>query len=208
MGGAAGRLGFRPALRAIGASAKLVYNMIGPLALAGALWWFAAATLVLLGPATLTLHRLARSAATGEPITFRELRQSWRTDFCWSSIHSLGWLAGWLAIMVNAQFYSALTASSLAFSIALPFFLIWLALGFFLYPAALARGTRTLRSSLRAALELVVISPGRTLAIWAGWSAITAIAIVIPIFLLVWPSVIAAWGQIMLLPSAEMENQP
>ncbi|HYF63489.1 MAG TPA: hypothetical protein VD886_11790 [Herpetosiphonaceae bacterium] len=108
--------------------------------------------------------------------------------------------------MVNAQFSSAVVAGPLAFSIALPFLLVWLAIGFFPYPAALARHTLTFRSSLRAALELVALSPGSTLAVWAGWSAITAGAIAIPILLLIWLSVLAAWGQIQIMPAAEVEQ--
>ena len=194
------RTSVQQAFRDLGTGLRLIYSNLGPMALASILWWFAAMSLVFLGPATLMLHRMARTAATGDMLSLREIGQSWRNDWAWSSIHSLGWLVGWLVILGNAQFYSVVTGSPLALSLALPFLLIWLALGLFLYPAALGNETRTFRSTLRAALAHIVVSPARTVVMWLACISITAVCLVVPILLFVWPSFLAAWGQASVLP--------
>lgn len=201
------RTSFKQAIRTIADGLRLVYDHIGPMALAGVVWWLAALSLIGLGPATLMLHRMARSAAYGKLITWPEIMQSWRADFTWSAIHSLGWLIGWLAILGNAQFYGILTASPLVFSLVLPFLLIWLAVGIFLYPAALNKGTRTLCATLREAWAMVVVSPKQTLVLWIAWICSTVVCLVVPILLFIWPSLIAAWGEIATLPVSESTDK-
>ena len=192
--------GFSAVVRAVRTSFILFYDHFGIFVLASLVWWLSAATLVMLGPATLVLYRLARLAAQGRRLEWREAWLDWRENYVWSSMHALGWLAIFVGILLNVRFYQTITQSILTFTIGFPITLIWIGIGLMLFPAALDYDSKRVRRSFGVASVEFGRSPLRALGMWLiGWLMLAICVILIPLFIFL-PPVVALWTTLLLVP--------
>ncbi len=190
--------GFAGAWRSLGIAGRLLVENGLPLLVASLLWWIAAPLIIVSGPATLSLYRLAQQAAAGQRLELRQIGRSWRGGYRWSSIHTLAWLVVALGIILNARLYSAAVSPMLIFSLALPLLVLWSTIGLYLFPVALHQASHRFRTNLRGAVIQIAVQPQRTIGVWLAFVTITAVCIAIPVLIFIWPGFLALWVSVLI----------
>lgn len=198
------KYGFWQTLRGLKASLRLWFDHFGTLSLAGIVWFIAAATLIMLGPATLMLYRLARKAALGKRLEWSTEWADWRANYGWSSLHALGWLAGLMLILLGLRWLINVTNSILAVAFSLPIILIWLGIGFMLFTVALEHQSPSLGTSLKWSVIELGSSIGRASAIWLSLGCLLLFGWIFPPILLVLPLILALWSSIVVLEPSDI----
>lgn len=156
------------------------YNGMVSLAALNAVWFGAALTVVLLGPATAGIYAVTHSSArgTGQHLDefFQAARQHAWLSFRWLLVNLL---VG-VVFVVNTSFYAAARGllPTLILIVLTAAGLLWLAMQFYVWPFLILQEDRRLRLALRNAAFLALASPLYTLTLLGGAALAVVISVV------------------------------